>query len=84
MTLKEYLELLAKQRELFTPEMISAIECQGRLHDICVQKQEYRDEILDKYNDLIQEGCKKYSLNILIYPTCFQIQKFEWRQLRNY
>ncbi len=59
MTLKEYLELLAKQRELFTPEMISAIECQGRLHDICVQKQKYRDEILDKYNDLIQEGCKK-------------------------
>ena len=59
MTLKEYLEQLAKQRELFTPEMISAIECQGRLHDICVQKQKYRDEILDKYNDLIQEGCKK-------------------------
>lgn len=59
MTIIEYLELLAKQRELFTPEMLSAIEAQEHLHNICVQKQEYRSKILDKYNSLIQAGTQR-------------------------
>ena len=56
MNVDAYANILLKQRELMTPEMLEAIKIQGELHLICEAKQNRFYELEDQYRTLFSKG----------------------------
>lgn len=61
MEAKTYLDLLAKQREMMTPECAYAILEQQRLHGVVIEKQRIKDELYEEWFNLFTVGCEKFS-----------------------